>query len=177
MANFLCGHEANAAVSPGLEGRTAPPWDVITQSSIKYFFSFDEPAERARGPLAWHRRRVGRVLCAVRNRARCGIIAPIFLEPAGRIHAFGAPIARIEGGMQVSRTARSGLTALCQAPDAASMLRVQRAQAEVFAGTSLSSHLGSPTWPQHPRPNISFRASRRTGRRFGRAIGQSVSLA
>jgi hypothetical protein len=42
--------------------------------------------------------------------------------------------------MHVSRAMRMGLMAICQAPDAASTLRVQRVQAEVFAGTSLGSH-------------------------------------
>jgi hypothetical protein len=44
MADFFGGHETNTAVSPGQEGRTAPPSFVVTQSSIKDFPLFDESA-------------------------------------------------------------------------------------------------------------------------------------
>lgn len=43
----------------------------------------------------------------------------------------------------------------------------------LFTGRSLGSHSGFRTWPTHPQPNISFKASRRVGESFVQATGRS----
>jgi hypothetical protein len=71
MADFFGGHETNTAVSPGQEGRTAPPSFVVTQSSIKDFPLFDESAGRPVCGAAIEkncRQRVrGRLVCSAEN--------------------------------------------------------------------------------------------------------------